>query len=193
MLRLCIVAFMGSARAHGAEHAKEASFTMALPLLILAVVAIISGYGFIANDLVPFNGFHAHGFALGLPFYMSMGSLAIGILLALAIYGFGKDPGLAHELKSGRKLFGPDNIALADKAKPAVVALGTENCGCALHVAAAVFYYFRGLLDFNYGRVSCYGGLGLAVCQREGLQTHGRGQCKYQQHYKLLQHYEGGF
>ena len=95
MLRLCIVAFLGSARAHGAEHAKEASFTMALPLLILAVMAIISGYGFIANDLVPFNGFHAHGFALGLPFYVSMGSLAVGILLALAIYGFGgrtKDP-----------------------------------------------------------------------------------------------------
>ena len=95
MLRLCIVAFMGPARDHGAEHAKEAGFTMALPLIILAVMAIISGYGFIANDLVPFNGFHAHGFALGLPFYVSMGSLALGILLALAIYGLGsrtKDP-----------------------------------------------------------------------------------------------------
>jgi NADH-quinone oxidoreductase subunit L len=68
---------------------------MALPLLVLAVMAIISGYGFIANDLVPFNGFHAHGFELGLPFYVSMGSLAVGILLALAVYGLGgrtKDP-----------------------------------------------------------------------------------------------------
>ncbi len=95
MLRLCIVAFMGPARDHGAEHAKEASFTMVLPLLVLAVMAVISGYGFIANDLVPFNGFHAHGFELGLPFYASMGSLAVGILLALAIYGLGsrtKDP-----------------------------------------------------------------------------------------------------
>lgn len=95
MLRLCIVAFMGPAREHGAEHAKEAGFTMVLPLLILAAMAIISGYGFVADDLVPFNGFHAHGFALGLPFYVSMGSLAVGILLALAIYGLGgrtKDP-----------------------------------------------------------------------------------------------------
>ena len=95
MLRLCIVAFMGPARDHGAEHAKEAGFTMMLPLLVLAVMAVISGYGFIANDLVPFNGFHAHGFELGLPFYASMGSLAVGILLALAIYGLGsrtKDP-----------------------------------------------------------------------------------------------------
>ncbi len=95
MLRLCIVAFMGPARDHGAEHAKEAGFTMALPLLVLAVMAIISGYGFVANELVPFNGFHAHGFELGLPFYVSMGSLAVGILLALAVYGLGnrtKDP-----------------------------------------------------------------------------------------------------
>ena len=95
MLRLCIVAFMGPAREHGAEHAKEAGFTMALPLLVLAVMAIISGYGFIANDLVPANGFHAHGFELGLPFYASMGSLVVGILLAVAIYGLGgrtKDP-----------------------------------------------------------------------------------------------------
>jgi NADH-quinone oxidoreductase subunit L len=95
MLRLCIVAFMGPARDHGAEHAREAGFTMALPLLVLAVMAVISGYGFIANDLVPFNGFHAHGFSLGLPFYVSMGSLAAGILLALAVYGLGnrtKDP-----------------------------------------------------------------------------------------------------
>ena len=95
MLRLCIVAFMGPAREHGAEHAKEAGFTMILPLLLLAIMAIISGYGFIADDLVPFNGFHAHGFALGLPFFVSMGSLAAGILLALIIYGLGgrtKDP-----------------------------------------------------------------------------------------------------
>ena len=95
MLRLCIVAFMGPARDHGAEHAKEAGFTMALPLLVLAVMAVISGYAFIANDLVPFNGFHAHGFELGLPFYVSMGSLAAGILLALAVYGLGnrtRDP-----------------------------------------------------------------------------------------------------
>ncbi len=90
MVRLCIVAFLGSARDHGAEHAKEAGATMLLPLLVLAVMAIISGYGFIADWLVPFEGFHAHGFSVGLPFYVSMGALAIGLFLAVAIYGFGK-------------------------------------------------------------------------------------------------------
>ena len=90
MARLCIVTFMGTARDHGAEHASEKSFTMSLPLIILAVMAVISGYGFVADYLVPFEGFHAHGFELGLPFYVSMGSLAVGLLLAWAIYGNGK-------------------------------------------------------------------------------------------------------
>ncbi len=90
MARLCIITFLGSARAHGAEHASEKSFTMSLPLVLLAVMAVISGYGFAADALVPFDGFHAHGFELGLPFYISMASLAAGLLLAWAIYGTGK-------------------------------------------------------------------------------------------------------
>ena len=90
MARLCLVAFLGNARAHGAEHATEKSFTMSLPLIILAVMAIISGYGFVADSLVPFEGFHAHGFEPGLPFYVSMGSLVLGLALAWLVYGCGK-------------------------------------------------------------------------------------------------------
>jgi len=90
MARLCLVAFLGEARAHGAAEAREAGPTMLLPLLILSIMAIISGYGFVADGLVPYEGFHAHGFALGLPFYVSMGSLVIGLLLAWAVYGLGK-------------------------------------------------------------------------------------------------------
>ena len=90
MARLCLITFLGNARAHGAEHASEKSFTMNLPLIILAVMAIISGYGFMADSLVPFEGFHAHGFELGLPFYVSMGTLAFGLGLAWLIYGNGK-------------------------------------------------------------------------------------------------------
>ncbi|MDO5469995.1 MAG: NADH-quinone oxidoreductase subunit L [Akkermansia sp.] len=90
MARLCLVAFCGAARAHGAAEAREAGPTMLLPLLILSVMAIISGYGFVADSLVPFEGFHAHGFALGLPFYVSLGSLVLGLLLAYLVYGPGK-------------------------------------------------------------------------------------------------------
>ncbi|MBE6435459.1 MAG: NADH-quinone oxidoreductase subunit L [Akkermansiaceae bacterium] len=90
MARLCLVAFLGNARAHGAEHATEKSFTMSLPLIILAIMAVISGYGFVADSLVPFEGFHAHGFEPGLPFYVSMGSLVLGLALAWLVYGCGK-------------------------------------------------------------------------------------------------------
>ncbi|MGN0835991.1 MAG: proton-conducting transporter membrane subunit, partial [Akkermansia sp.] len=90
MTRLCLVAFCGGARAHGAEQANEAGATMLLPLLILAVMAIISGYGFIADALVPYAGFEAHGFAVGLPFYVSLGSLVLGLVAAFLVYGCGK-------------------------------------------------------------------------------------------------------
>ncbi len=90
MARLCLVAFCGEARAHGAAEAKEAGGTMLLPLMILAVMAILSGYGFVADALVPYEGFHAHGFALGMPFYVSMVALVGGLLLAYLVYGYGK-------------------------------------------------------------------------------------------------------
>lgn len=90
MLRLCIVTFCGKSRGHGAESASEAGPSMVLPLLVLAVMAIISGYGFLADQLVPFGGFHAHEFEIGLPFYASMGALLLGIILAFAIYAFSK-------------------------------------------------------------------------------------------------------
>ncbi|MBR5895514.1 MAG: NADH-quinone oxidoreductase subunit L [Akkermansia sp.] len=90
MARLCLVAFCGEARAHGAAEAKEAGPTMLMPLFILAVMAIISGYGFVAEYLVPAESFHAHGFALGLPLYVSLGSLIAGLLLAYLVYGCGK-------------------------------------------------------------------------------------------------------
>ncbi len=95
MMRLCLVALLGRARDAGAEHATEAGFSMALPLIVLAAMAIISGYGFIADALVPFGGFAAHGFEVGMPFYVSLGALVLGIVVALAVYGFGcrsKDP-----------------------------------------------------------------------------------------------------
>mgnify|MGYP000089036209 FL=1 len=95
MMRLCLVALLGKARDTGAEHATEAGFSMALPLIVLAAMAIISGYGFVADYLVPFGGFTAHGFAVGMPFYVSLGALLLGLVVALAIYGFGrrsKDP-----------------------------------------------------------------------------------------------------
>ena len=90
MTRLCLVAFFGPARGHGAEEAREAAPTMLLPLLALSVMAIISGYGFVADYLVPAEGFKASGFHFGFTFYVSLGALVLGLVAAVVVYGFGK-------------------------------------------------------------------------------------------------------
>ena len=90
MVRLCLVAFCGTARDHGAEHAHEAGPAMLLPLLLLGVMAIISGYGFVADHLVPFAGFHAHGFSVGAPFFCSLAALLVGGAAAWWLYGLRK-------------------------------------------------------------------------------------------------------
>ncbi|MFR1410898.1 MAG: hypothetical protein ACLSUW_00325 [Akkermansia sp.] len=78
--------FFGKSRSHSSEHAPEVGGVMLSPLLILAVLAVISGYGFIADRLVPFNGFAVADFHMGMPFYVSMGALVLGILLAAVFY-----------------------------------------------------------------------------------------------------------
>ncbi len=95
MLRVCIIAFLGKERGHGAEHAKDVSPSMLIPLILLSIMAVISGYGIVANQLVPFNGFEAGGFHIGVPFYAGTAALILGAIAAFAIYGFGgkqKDP-----------------------------------------------------------------------------------------------------
>ena len=86
MMRVIFVVFFGRERSHSAEYAREVGGVMLIPLLILAVLAVISGYGFIADRLVPFNGFAVADFHMGMPFYVSMGALVLGILLAAVLY-----------------------------------------------------------------------------------------------------------
>ncbi len=86
MVRLVLVVFFGKERSENAEHAHEVGGTMLLPLLILAVLSVVSGYGFIADKLVPSNDFTAAGFHAGMPFYASLGALVIGLILGVAFY-----------------------------------------------------------------------------------------------------------
>lgn len=86
MVRLVMVVFFGKERSDNASHAKEVGGTMLIPLLLLAVMAICSGFGFIADKLVPFNGFEAPGFHLGTAFYVSVGVLVVGLILGVALY-----------------------------------------------------------------------------------------------------------
>lgn len=86
MVRLLIVTFAGKPRTEQASHAKEVGPSMLLPLLLLAIPAIASGYGPIANMFVPANSFEAEPFHLGLAFYASAGALLLGIILAFVFY-----------------------------------------------------------------------------------------------------------
>ncbi len=87
MMRVIFVVFFGKERSHSAEHAHEVGGNMLIPLLVLAALAIFSGFGFLADYLVPFNGFEAHGFHAGTAFYASLGALVLGIVLAFIFYG----------------------------------------------------------------------------------------------------------
>ena len=86
MLRLVIVVFFGKNRSEGSAHAHEVGGSMLIPLILLAIPAVISGYGFIANKFVPANGFEAEPFHMGLAFYVSVGALILGAILAFALY-----------------------------------------------------------------------------------------------------------
>jgi NADH-quinone oxidoreductase subunit L len=102
--RLVFVAFWGESRVdlQHAKHIHEPSWTMTGPLIVLAVLAIVTGYvgipGFIAPVLPGPSDFEAH----------HEGPVAIGIMVAATLMGLGgifaawfayvKSPGLPDRL-----------------------------------------------------------------------------------------------
>ena len=91
MLRLFFIAFLGKARAHGAEEAKEAPLVMTIPLIVLALMAVVSP--FISQIFPVANEWNMHfaGIPEGGPeLYGSLAALAGGAVAAYILY-FGKD------------------------------------------------------------------------------------------------------
>ncbi len=91
MTRLCVVAFLGKPRDHGADHAHDVPFVMLLPLLILAVPSVIGGFGFFAERFldVPHHGEHESS----LPMIASIVALLAGVGLGFVVYsGKERDP-----------------------------------------------------------------------------------------------------
>ena len=93
MTRLFVVAFLGKPRDHGAEHAHEVGPLMFVPLALLAVMALISGYKMI-NGLAPALPEHAGELHLGgMVSMVSLIAVAIGVGAGFLLYrGRDKDP-----------------------------------------------------------------------------------------------------
>lgn len=95
MARLVIVAFFGKIRTKDADHAHEVGPVMWVPLVILAVMALFSAYGFLSSPLLARG--HAdfgHLFsAFGLTAVLSLTGLVVGVGAAVLLYkGKSKDP-----------------------------------------------------------------------------------------------------
>ncbi|MBK1827433.1 NADH-quinone oxidoreductase subunit L [Haloferula rosea] len=92
MTRLFVVTFLGSPSSDDADHAKEVSPLMFVPLVLLAVLAVIAGYKGI-NTLAPALPAHAGEFHVNPLFWISLGALLAGSIPAFIIYsGRTKDP-----------------------------------------------------------------------------------------------------
>jgi NADH-quinone oxidoreductase subunit L len=106
MTRLFVVVFFGKARTEAASHGHDGPAAMTVPLLILAVLSVIGGYGFIADKalgehlLENLHGIHEKG---GAAIVMTFATLAfiLGTLGGYLLYrGQAKDPILIRPLKN---------------------------------------------------------------------------------------------
>ncbi len=94
MTRLFVVAFLGKPRDHGADHAHEVGPLMLLPLALLAVMAVVSGFAFISSPLNAYRPVH-HGHVDGHAIILgaSIASLVLGLIAGFMLYkGKEKDP-----------------------------------------------------------------------------------------------------
>jgi NADH-quinone oxidoreductase subunit L len=93
MTRLFVVAFMGKTKTDHADHAHEVGPLMFVPLVVLAVLALIAGYPFLAEKLAPAYHKPEHLIHLGFITYVSIGAVALGLIGGFVLYaGKDKDP-----------------------------------------------------------------------------------------------------
>ncbi|MGF1657195.1 MAG: NADH-quinone oxidoreductase subunit L [Verrucomicrobiales bacterium] len=85
MSRLFFVVFLGSNRSKEAGEAKEGPLVMTLPLILLAVPAVIAGYSFVQDAILP-GGYHPHD-AAGIVDVIAYCALGAGLLAGFLLYG----------------------------------------------------------------------------------------------------------
>jgi NADH-quinone oxidoreductase subunit L len=95
MTRAFVVTFLGKTRSDNADHAHEVGPLMFVPLLLLAVLAVVAGFPAVSNALGAFRPIHEHGHAEGHSIILgaSIGTLVLGLLAGFTLYkGKDRDP-----------------------------------------------------------------------------------------------------
>lgn len=106
MTRLFVVVFLGKERTEAAMHGHDGPPAMSGPLVILAILSVIAGYGFVAGPALGHRLSHSieQVEALGgswIVTILATGAFAIGLAAAYFIYrGQAKDPVLIPLFKS---------------------------------------------------------------------------------------------
>jgi NADH-quinone oxidoreductase subunit L len=77
VVRLLVIVFFGNARSEAARESRESPFVMTGPLILLAVLALVGGFGFFARNF------------LALPIEKEATSLVQGVALVALIVGSG--------------------------------------------------------------------------------------------------------
>ncbi|MDB6175592.1 MAG: NADH-quinone oxidoreductase subunit [Chthoniobacteraceae bacterium] len=92
MTRLVVVVFLGQARSNEASHGHDGPGAMSLPLVILAALSVVAGYGTESYFEHAFQGLPAHEHAGVVP-WLAIGAFLLGSALSFVIYqGRAKDP-----------------------------------------------------------------------------------------------------
>jgi NADH-quinone oxidoreductase subunit L len=83
MVRLVVVVFFGKPRSDRARQGREAPWVMIGPLILLAIPAFASGFGFVAKIFLPLPGEHETGWLVP---GLALTATLIGITLAIVLY-----------------------------------------------------------------------------------------------------------
>ena len=150
MFRLFFIAFLGKSRSDNADHAKEVGPLMSIPLLLLSVLAILSGYSFVASYIAP--AYNPMDFHIGAAFIASIIAVVLGILIAYKLYAKAESDPLAE--KSLFKLF--RNKFYFDEAYAVLVRIVQDTVAAFVHFFDELF--INGLIVGGFSRAA--GGFG---------------------------------
>lgn len=150
MLRLFFIAFLGKTRSDNANHAKEVGPLMFVPLILLAILAILSGYQFFAGQVAPL--YSVLEFHVGPAFIASMVALIIGGGLSYKLYANAETDPLADNGLA--KIF--RNKFYIDEAYAKVVGYGQDAVAAVIHFIDELV--IGGLIVGGFSRAA--GGIG---------------------------------